>query len=603
MKRILEHLKEKQHDFAGSSFVAFLQDSRLAPQERLSFLPCIAPLVMGFAELARNIAGVEAEKAEPASDDTQHWSLFLKDLQVLELDASADFSGMLRLLWGEDGNQARRTLYDLTDLAMTSSPMKCQVLVLALHAVGHVSMRALEQVASEFEGRTGKQLVSIRALRNQFKELPWVGGAVELDLLPGLEQEALETIDEVFGLATEMADGLLGYAQRRLDAERPAGREDTAAMTFQEFGNARLQVLCEAVGYSASEIQTVQRFFTAMSAPWGTRRIGTTPPWRSDITDDNTPFEFSLALEGDRPEVRFLIEAQNNPTTLQSSWEDGLALNERLSEEFGVPLERFNQVKDLFAPRNPNARYSIWHAFCLKACGTPAIKVYLNPQAQGPERASEVIEEALKRLGFANAWRFISEVAMRRGAKDKLIYFSLDLSAHEAARIKVYIAHQEASADDVEAIMSQAKQYVPGEAYSYYRTLQGSEDALQAPRSTQTCLAFTSDDDARPYSVTLYVPVRCFAKSDQDAMKRIHSVLEPKRYAQLEQAVQAMARRPLEAGVGLIQWASMRREGGRPRMTFYLATEAYSTTKPRWVTPEAVFLPPEQASELRQLLS
>jgi DMATS type aromatic prenyltransferase len=595
MKRVLEHLKEKQQAFAGSSFVAFLQDSRLAPQERLSFLPSVAPFVRGFAELGRNLMGIEAESSAQ-DDDNQVWAMYLEDLRALELDAATDFSGLLKLLWGAEGNQARRTLYDLIDMATTAQPMKCQVLLLALHAVGTASLRALEQVAGEFEGRTGKPLASIRSLHSHLQMQPWTGETFELDLPPGFEQEAVETIDEVFDLIADTADQLLAYAQQRLEQQRPSGREETSSMTFQEFGTGRLQSLCEAVGYGPAEIQTVQRFFTVMSSPWGSQRIGTAPAWRSDITDDNTPYEFSLALEGDRPEVRFLIEAQNSPTTLQSTWDDGLALNERLNQEFGIPLERFNLVKDLFEPRNPAARYALWHAFCLKAGGKPAVKVYLNPAAQGPEKSNMVIKEALERLGFANAWRFISEVAMRRGSKDKLIYFSLDLSAARAARIKIYIAHQDATADDVEAIMSQAKEYVPGEAYSYYRNMLGSEGGYQVPRSTQTCLAFTSDDDARPYSVTLYVPVRCYAKNDKDAMDRIQTVLEPSRFAVLDRAVQAVARRPLESGVGLIQWASMRRESGKPRMTFYLATEAYSNLAPRWVTPEEVFLPLQGAT-------
>ena len=48
----------------------------------------------------------------------------------------------------------------------------------------------------------------------------------------------------------------------------------------------------------------------------------------------------------------------------------------------------------------------------------------------------------------------------------------------------------------------------------------------------------------------------------------------------LDRCVWALANRPLEAGVGLIQWASMRREGGKVRTTFYLATEAYGTVEP-----------------------
>src|SRR5690606_36616029 len=121
------------------------------------------------------------------------------------------------------------------------------------------------------------------------------------------------------------------------------------------------------------------------------------------------------------------------------------------------------------------------------------LKVYLNPKARGPEHSKALVKEALTRLGFTNAWRFLSDVAMRRGSKYQLIYFSLDLAGQAAARVKIYIAHTDATADDIEAVMSQAKEYVPGEAQVFCQKLQ-KEGRFQAPRPTLTCLAFTSDD-------------------------------------------------------------------------------------------------------------
>jgi DMATS type aromatic prenyltransferase len=337
----------------------------------------------------------------------------------------------------------------------------------------------------------------------------------------------------------------------------------------------------------------VEEFFSFMAGSWGSRSIGEAPPWKSDVTDDHTPYELSLALEGGQPEIRFLMESQrkSGPTTLQSSWDDGLALNDRLQQEFGVPMERFKRVEDLFEPRNPTARFSLWHAFCLKPNGKPEFKLYLNPKARGAENSKALVKEALSRLGFTNAWRFLSEVAMRRGAKDQLCYFSLDLSGQRVSRVKIYVAHTDATAEDIEAVMSQAKEYVPGEALSFCQQLQ-KEGRFNGMRSTLTCLAFTSDDDARPYSVTLHCPIRCYVEHDGESLKRLSTVLPPQSYATLDSAVHAMARRPLESAVGLIQWASMRREGGQVRTTFYLATEAYGIVVPRTV---------ERAPELAQL--
>lgn len=602
MSRVLKQLKVKQQSLAVSPFVTFLQDSYFTPRMRLGFLPCVAPLVVGFADFGRTLDGGAAGVAFPQSPAaSRYWELYLKDLQLLGFEGAQDFAGALRLLWGEDGNEARRVLVELVDLISRASPLQRQLIQLALHTVGRVVLVPLERIAREHEACTGQRLASLEPLCALAMAEAWGLDAVELDVPPELESEALRGADEVFALFTRLGDQLLEQVRRRMEAEEdPHGWERASSLTFHEFGSARLQALCEAVGHGPAEVETALRYFNAMSAGWGSQRIGSSPRWLSEITDDHTPFEFSVALEDDKPEVRFLIEAQNEPTTLQSSWEDGLALNERLHREFGVPLERFNRVKELFEPRNPEARFSLWHAFGLKAGGEPGVKAYLNPKAQGDARAHELVEEALARLGFANAWRFISEVAMRRGAKDELIYFSLDLSAHRAARIKVYISHQDATAEDIEFLMSHAKEYVPGEAYSFYERLQGAEARFSMHRSTQTCLSFTSDDDARPSGVQLYVPIRCYAEHDEDAMRRIGSVLEHGRHTVLEKAVHALAQRPLDAGVGLIQWAAMRRAGGKARMTFYLATEAYCHAAARVrASHPTLFLPTEHREALR----
>jgi DMATS type aromatic prenyltransferase len=591
----MEHLKEQQQAFAISPFVTFLRDSSFSPQARLRFLPCVAPLVMGATELSRSLQGEEITPQD-APEESAHWAPFLKDLQSLDLHSFANLNSMLQLLWGEDCSPVREAFYDIVSLATDPNPITRQVLLLALEAVGGVSMEALEQVAREFEASTRKQLACIHSLRAHASARPQSAGTVELDLRPDMEDEVLAIIDEVFSLANKVADHLLDYVMRCFEGQEKPARppsltEWIASQTFKEFGNSRIEALCTAAGFSAADTQKVQRYFTFMTSSWNSRRVGDASPWKSDISDDHTPFELSLALEADRPEVRFLIEAQNNPTTLQTSWDDGLALNERLNREFAVPLEGFNKVKDLFEPRNPEARFSLWHAFCLKPDGRAEIKVYLNPQARGPENANALVQEALARLGFAHAWRFLSEVVMRRGAQDQVLYFSLDLSGQAVSRVKIYVAHRNAAPADIEAAMSLAKEYEPGEARAFCASIQGEEDRFSGQRSTLTCWAFTSDDDDRPYSVTLHCPIRCYADNDRDALRRIRTVLDPRSHAVLDRAVWALANRRLDAGVGLIQWASMRREGGKMRATFYLATEAYGFVAARESTTDLTYVP------------
>jgi hypothetical protein len=278
--------------------------------------------------------------------------------------------------------------------------------------------------------------------------------------------------------------------------------------------------------------------------------------------------------------VRFLLEAQGAPTTLRSSWEAALALNERLHRELGVCLERFEQVRELFEPVDARARFGLWHSVCVAPGGAPSFKVYLNPFARGPEGAEELVRRAFERLGCAEAWRFLSTVAMRRGSRDQPIYFSLDLSAHRAARIKVYLAHRDATAEDIDAVMALAPEYVPGEPRGFCQALHEGVGRFPGARPTLTCLSFTSDEPRHPSSITLHFPIRCYAANDADALRRIRPLLDAQSRVLLERSVRALARRPLEDGVGLIQWVSMRRQGGGRRTTFYLATEAYGGAQP-----------------------
>src|SRR4051794_6569515 len=193
MQQVLKYLSEKQQAFAESSFVGFLQDARFSPQERLGFLPCLAPFVMGSGDLVRALQGGETETFPEPPQESAHWGQYLKDLQVLGLSASTDFAGMLGLLWGSDATLTRRTLYELIHLATDASPAKRQLIGLALSTAGSVGQEALLQAVRAFEACTGKELASFQSLPSQGDQHPWARGAVEWELLP--EQDARACID------------------------------------------------------------------------------------------------------------------------------------------------------------------------------------------------------------------------------------------------------------------------------------------------------------------------------------------------------------------------------------------------------------------------
>jgi DMATS type aromatic prenyltransferase len=352
-----------------------------------------------------------------------------------------------------------------------------------------------------------------------------------------------------------------------------------AGQTFREFGATQLDSLCRAIQFG--ETENVKRLFEVLVSSWGDRLIGDRPSWPSDVTDDHTPFEFSLAVDGQQTELRLLVEQQGSPTTLQSTWDMGLELNQRLLP-FGASLDRFQQVQDLFAPQDPSARFSLWHAVCFRGGDAPDFKIYFNPNARGPQNAPALVQEALARLGFANAWNFLSRHVFLRGERDRILYFSLDLTGGPRARIKIYVGHQGATASELERVAASGPAYAFHDARTFCRDLSGGEGPF-TNRAPITCCAFTSDSDSKPSAITLLMPIRSYAEDDRAALETVSRVLPPDAAATLRAGVHALARRPLDAGLGMQSWVSFRRQGGRSRYTIYLAPEAYGMLPPRHV--------------------
>ena len=241
--------------------------------------------------------------------------------------------------------------------------------------------------------------------------------------------------------------------------------------TYVEAGVEKLTRLCDALGMNHKTAEAIE-IFRAMTLSWGDRKIQDNAGWQSNVSDDGAPFEFSIAFEDDRAELRILLEAQGSEPNLQSNWEAGLILNQYLAERYHVSLDRFKQIEDLFVPTNPDAKFSIWYSVCLSPDKDPSFKIYLNPQAQGESRAAATIEESLVRLNFPRAWSKLAEIGAKRGPEqDEFAYFSLDLASHSEARVKIYLRHYDMTVDALEEVLSLAQNYVAGDAAEFCKAL------------------------------------------------------------------------------------------------------------------------------------
>lgn len=339
------------------------------------------------------------------------------------------------------------------------------------------------------------------------------------------------------------------------------------SLDLNGIGRSQLERLWIAVhGRSAPEL--ARRSFDVL-VPSGTTANG----WRSFVSDDHTPYEFSLLLGGSSPELRIMAEAQGSGGGLRATVEAGLSIRGAL-EELGADFTRFDAVSDLFLPSEPDGTFALWYAAGFDAAGVPSWKVYLNPTIQGRHRAPGLVEEALVRLGFPNAWATVTRAMPRGPELDELRFLSIDLARHETARVKVYGFHHDVSVDYLCQVLSHAQDADPERIRAFCAELVGSEGVLRASREPGTCLAF-ADGDPTPRTATVHIPIRAFEGDDAGANRRALRAsatlgIDPAPY---EAALACTSPRRLDAGSGLVAWVAAR-TGGPPKMTVYLAPKA-----------------------------
>lgn len=353
--------------------------------------------------------------------------------------------------------------------------------------------------------------------------------------------------------------------------------------SYSTIATRGLHRLCSAVGFGRADRASSVGVLDQMLQPWGTRAVGTSAAGDSDITDEHFPIEFSLALEQGVPEVRVLLEAQPVLFNQKGLWREAWKLCEQLERKHGVALARLRTIADLYEPTSPQCRYAMWHGVGFAPGRKPQFKVYVNPLAQGVEHGAEVVRETLVRLGFGRA---MSSVLGEHRHGSEFRFLSLDLEADPTARLKVYRVHHDSTRAEIESWLRNIPGYDQSGLDRFWSTVAGPSSRFTGmPISTYVSLDSRS---ALPTSGTIHFPVRSYASDDLEVQERLRAFLTPQEYQTYETALAAFATRPLDAGVGLHSYVSVRLHRGKRHVTFYLSPEVYEVAPARRMVKVAV---------------
>ncbi len=360
-----------------------------------------------------------------------------------------------------------------------------------------------------------------------------------------------------------------------------------ATKTYFELGAQKLKALCDVMGFEDKTEQTLE-LFRYMISPWGETVMGESPSNPTRLTADSTPFHFSIAFCGQRAELRTAFEPVGADGTLKSQKEAAYPQIERFARDYNLSLDRFRQIEDLFLPEDPKGHFGIELGGVLgpSRIGEPDFQIYLHCFAQGEEKASALVEEAFRRLGFHRAWPSIAEVMERRGPDTaSLRLFTLDLAEDQIARVKLYMRHFGATIQDIEAALSIAAKYVPGDATELCQAIIGNPELLINDYLITT-YAFVEGDDERPSGATFGIWPDLYLPNDQVIGDRIYNYLAKHNLPcdLYNRCLKAIANRPLEEGVGLQHYISIKRERGEPRVTVYFSPEGFQVCPPKPLT-------------------
>ena len=352
----------------------------------------------------------------------------------------------------------------------------------------------------------------------------------------------------------------------------------------RDFTGRQLSALLHSVGITENVPECVGLLADALG-PGGLRPVSTSPAWPSGVADDHTPVEFSTAFGPDEsPVVRMIVETSATRPSRQANTAAALAALDRMRRRYNVDTAQFDAVRDLFLPAEAERDFAFWYSLVFRAGEQPMVKVYLNPEVRGEDAAEELVREGLGRSGFAAGFPVLRNHAVTRPGLDRYSFFALDLTGQRRARTKVYISHDDAEVRDVSRA-AHAARGVDVDRVPDFCLLTGNTATFDK-RPLISSYTFMDGDAHRPSGYSLYVPIRDYVADDEEARRRVLAVmtkydLDPTPF---ERALRAVARRPLDEGVGLIAHVSLRMGRPRPGITAYLSSEAYHVSAPRPVS-------------------
>jgi hypothetical protein len=345
--------------------------------------------------------------------------------------------------------------------------------------------------------------------------------------------------------------------------------------TYHQIAIGRLERLTSALGLESHQGR-FRALVSYLFRGWGDTPLPEQPPYPSALTSDHSPFEYALSFSDMNVDLSLVTEVQAANPNLLANREAALAFNDRLLP-FGVDLERFHRVSELFLPPTPEPPFSLWHGLTLRPSVT-GFRVILNAAASGSARALASVREALSRLGVKDAKITLEKLLRRGDGLDELAYVSIDLSTGPGAEVRVYARHLAVTPADLEKTLSLFPAHRAADAVGLCRAVARGAGAITG-EPPLTSVAF-GHGAAAPSSAALDLFIGAEDGPDDAEIARQVTLyltalgLDASRYAR---ALATFAPRSLAGKAGVQSRISFTRDVHGPRVAVHLCPELFRT--------------------------
>jgi hypothetical protein len=224
MEEILAFIEGKKQKFAQQPIFLYMQDASIDPRQRLAWIPCAAPFIMGFADLNKyafrdDLSNDPIQKIinRHTYEDDHHWMWFLEDLKKLGFDQSLTFSDSLRFLWSEETKYARWLTYQLYHHAYAATPLEKLIIIEVTEATGNVMFSIASKVSQELKNKNNTECIYFADLHLSVETGHTTGVAnieeflTSIDLQEYNNSETFHLIEKIYKYFFDMTDSFFHF--------------------------------------------------------------------------------------------------------------------------------------------------------------------------------------------------------------------------------------------------------------------------------------------------------------------------------------------------------------------------------------------------------